>query len=33
MDWIKTLELFLGLSLLGWVSLIYGVLRGRWVGR
>lgn len=27
---LKTLELFLGLSLCGWVSLIYGVLRDRW---
>ena len=30
---LKTLELFLGLSLCGWVSLIYGVLRKRWVRR
>ena len=28
-----TLELFLGLSLCGWVSLIYGVLRARWFRR
>ena len=33
MDWIKTLELFLGLSLLGWVSLIYGALRAHWFRR
>lgn len=30
---LKTLELFLGLSLCGWVSLIYGVLRDRWFRR
>ncbi len=30
---LKTLELFLGLSLCGWVSLIYGVLRNRWFRR
>ena len=29
----KTLVLFLGLSLCGWVSLIYGVLRDRWFRR
>ena len=28
-----TLELFLGLSLCGWVALIYGVLRARWFRR
>ena len=33
MDWIKTVELFLGLSLCGWVCLIYGVLRDRWFRR
>ena len=33
MDWIKPLELFLGLSLLGWVSLIYGALRAHWFRR
>ena len=33
MDWIKVIELFLGLSLMGWVSLIYGVLRDRWFRR
>ena len=33
MDWIKVVELFLGLSLMGWVSLIYGVLRDRWFRR
>ena len=26
-DWIKVLELFLGFSLVGWVCLLYGVLR------
>ena len=30
---LKTVELFLGLSLCGWVSLIYGVLRDRWFRR
>ena len=30
---LKALELFLGLSLCGWVSLIYGVLRDRWFRR
>ena len=29
----KTLVLFMGLSLCGWVSLIYGVLRARWFRR
>ena len=33
MDWIMVLELFLGLSLCGWVSLVYGVLRERWFRR
>ena len=32
-DWIKVLELFLGLSLVGWVCLIYGVMRERWFRR
>ena len=32
-DWIKVLELFLGFSLCGWVSLIYGVLRKSWFRR
>ena len=32
-DWIKVLELFLGFSLVGWVCLIYGVLRKRWFRR
>lgn len=30
---LKTVELFLGLSLCGWVSLVYGVLRARWFRR
>ena len=33
MDLIKTLELFLGLSLCGLVALIYGALRARWFRR
>lgn len=33
MDWRKTLLLFLGISLCGWVSLIYGILRARWFRR
>ena len=32
-DWIKVIELFLGLSLCGWVALIYGVLRNLWFRR
>lgn len=33
-DWIiKVIELFLGLSLCGWVSLLYGVFRNRWFRR
>ena len=32
-DWIKVIELFLGLSLCGWVALIYGVLRDFWFRR
>ena len=32
-DWIKVIELFLGLSLCGWVALIYGVLRDLWFRR
>ena len=31
--WDKVLLLFLGFSLMGWVSLIYGVLRDRWFRR
>ncbi len=33
MDLMKVLELFLGFSSLGWMSLIYGVLRDRWFRR
>ena len=33
MDLMKTLELFLGLSLCGLVALIYGALRARWFRR
>ena len=33
-DWIiKVIELFLGLSLCGWVSLLYGDFRNRWFRR
>ncbi len=33
MDWIKVFELFLGLSIVGWVCLVYGALRKRWFRR
>lgn len=33
MDWMKVLLLFLGFSLVGWVCLVYGVLRKRWFQR
>lgn len=33
MDWMKVLLLFLGFSLVGWVCLVYGVLRKRWFRR
>ncbi len=32
-DWIKVLELFFGFSLVGWVCLVYGLLRKRWFRR
>ena len=33
MDWMKVLLLVLGFSLVGWVCLVYGVLRERWFRR
>lgn len=32
-DWIKVIELFLGLSLCGWMSLLYGVFQNLWFRR